>query len=154
METVQELVQKVNMPTFNFTVGNLLFAPNYAQAAAVVFLLFLLVLTLARLRRMYVDWSLKGAFIMMFLGFFLALVLEGFLVLGGRTALTELLGWKNAPKPIGDALDVGRGQLVEVLGVTEEIPTTRAMSVEDVLDDLQSLPQEDIDKIKALMCNP
>lgn len=154
MEIAQELVQKVKVPTFNVEVGNLLFSPNYVQVGAIIFLLFLLVLTLARLRRMYVDWSLKGAFTMVFLGFFLALVFEGFLIISGRTALTELLGWKNAPEPLGDALDAGRGQLVEVLGVTEEIPTTHAMSVESVLDDLQRLPQEDIDKIKALMCNP
>jgi len=153
----QELLNKATAETFNVEVGELIFAPNYLQAAAIVGLLFLLVLTLARLRRMYVDWSLKGSMTMVFLGFMLALVLEGFLILGGRTALTEFLGWKSAPKPIQKALDTGREKLVDVLGVTEEVPASLAKeeaTYESVVDAIQSLPPETNAKVKKLICTP
>ena len=113
--------------TFSFNVGQLEIEPTYWQVAAIVFLLFALVWTLARLTHMYVAWSLgKSSVSMLFWGFLLTLILEGFLLIGGRTLLTEVLGWKNAPKPIGTALDIGRERLVDVLGVTEEIPQSMA----------------------------
>jgi len=39
------------------------------------------------------------------------LILEGFLLVGGKTVLLDLLGWKNAPKPISIILDSGRNNL-------------------------------------------
>ena len=130
---------------------------SYLHAAAIIFLLFLLVLTLARLRRVYVNWSLKGASAMMFLGFMLALILEGFLILGGRTMLTEILGWQNAPKPIQNALEAGRTRLIAVLGVTDEIPSSSAEegpNLYEVITDYQSLPPDEALKFKTMICNP
>jgi len=157
MDIPQELVQRINAESVSFNVGNLLFAPTYIQALAIVFLLFLLVITFARLRRMYVDWSLKGALTMLFLGFMLALIIEGFLIIGGRTALTEVLGWKNAPQPIQTALDTGKEKLVDVLGVTKEIPSTEASekaSLQSVIDDFQNLTPMDSSKLKKIICTP
>ncbi|HTK03810.1 MAG TPA: hypothetical protein VL401_03535 [Alphaproteobacteria bacterium] len=83
----------------------------YWQAAAVVVLLFLLILVMAHYRRHYIDWSLKGGFVGVIFGFIFALILEGFLLVGGKTVLLDLLGWKNAPKPISIILDSGRNNL-------------------------------------------
>ena len=95
--------------TFNFKLGNLDIAPTYWQAIAIVFLLFLLVFTLARVRYLYIHWSLgKNSIAFLFWGFILALILEGFLIIGGKTVLTEVLGWQDVPKPINTALDLGR----------------------------------------------
>ena len=158
METAQDLAKKTALERFDFQIGGLLFAPSYVQAGAIIFLLFLLVLTLARLRRMYVGWSLKGSFGMMFLGFMLAIVLEGFLIIGGRTALTEFLGWKNAPKPLQTAVDSGREKLVEVLGeTTEEVPDAYAgdlESKEGVIEAYQSLKSSEASEVKNLICSP
>lgn len=81
------------------------------KAGAIVVLLFLLVLSLAQVRRHFVRWGAKGGLIGLFFGFLLALILEGFLLIGGKTALTEILGWKNPPKPVSVALDKGREAL-------------------------------------------
>ena len=91
--------------TFSFNIGKISIAPTYWQAGAILFLIFLLVLSLARLRHMYVGWSLKGFVPNLLLGFFLALIVEGFLIISGRTLLTSLVGWENAPKPISTAID-------------------------------------------------
>lgn len=156
-DTAQQLAEKATNHGFSFNIGNLVFEPTYLHAIAIVFLLFLLVLTLARVRRLYIDWSLKGAAAMMFLGFTLALILEGFFIISGRTALTEVIGWKSAPKPIQMALDSGRGKLIDVLGVAEEIPQSQASEKTDlqsVIDSYQSLSPDEAESFKKMLCTP
>lgn len=143
--------------TVNLNLGSIKFAPNYLQAGSIVVLLFLLVLVVAQLRQKFVSWSMKGSLIGIFFGFLLALILEGFLIIGGKTAVTELLGWKSAPKPVTVALDKGKEKLVDVLGVTDEIPSSVAsedQTAEDAIILLQSLNPAEIKKVKALICNP
>ena len=141
--------------TLDIEVRGTLFSPSYLQAAAIVFLLFLLVLSLARLRKIYVKWSLKGWHAWLFMGFLLALLLEGFLLISGRTVLTEILGWENAPKPVKNALVVGREKLVNVLGITEEVPASVAQeepTLQGVISDFQSLPSPEAEKFRSLIC--
>lgn len=143
--------------SFNFSLGNYSLPVSYWQAGAIVFLLFILILMLAQFRRHYINWSLKGGIVGIFFGFLLALILEGFLIIGGRTALTEVLGWKNAPKPIQVALDNGRNKLIQVLGVQDQIPNSYAkesVGVQDAVETFQSLNPADMKKVKALLCTP
>lgn len=135
--------------TFNLKLGNWDLTPEYWTAAAIVFLLFALVFSLARLRKMYVHWSLKGFVPQLLIGFVLALVLEGFLILGGKSLLTSILGWDNAPKPISTALDIGRTKLVNVLGVSDEAATP-----EGVVLDFQSLSSTERGVAKIQICEP
>lgn len=65
------------------------------------------------------NWSVQGASLGILLGFLLAIVIEGFLILSGHTILTGLLGWKNAPRPIENALNGGRQELIKVLGISD-----------------------------------
>lgn len=79
------------------------------------------------------------------------------MIVGGKTALTEIAGWKNAPQPLQAALDAGRSKLVKVLGVTEEIPHSVAKEdpeVEDVIDIFQSLDPSESSKVRKLICEP
>ena len=158
METVQQISQKASVSTLSFNLGEFQFSPSYFQAGAIIFLLFLLVLTFARLRRMLVHWSLgKSGVAMLFWGFLLALILEGFLILGGRTLFTEIVGWKNAPKPILNVLDAGRDKLVDVLGVTDQIPISTARedpSVDGVISGFQSLSPDEAEEVRSMICRP
>lgn len=95
-------------------------APAYVQAIVIIALLFLLVVSLAQFRQHFVKWSLKGGLVGLFFGFIFALILEGFLLVGGHTIVTSLLGWKNAPKPISTVLDIGREKLINVLGISDK----------------------------------
>ena len=151
MDPVRILNQSVNLP-----VGKLTFSPSILQAGVIIFLLFLLVLTMAQFRRHLMGWSLKGGIFGLFLGFLLALILEGFLIIGGRTAVTEIIGWKNAPKPILVALEAGRSKLVGVLGVTDEIPTSNAQVTpkEEVITKFQSLSPAEAKSVRNLICAP
>lgn len=143
--------------SFNLNLGKFSIPVPYWQAAAIVFLVFVLILTMARFRRHYVDWSLKGGVFGIFFGFLLALILEGFLLIGGKTALTEVLGWKNPPAPIAHVLDAGRSQLISVLGIKTQIPTSYAkneISVKNAMEMVQSLNPSDLTKVKNLLCAP
>ncbi len=139
--------------TFNFKVGQVDIDPTYWQAAVILFLLFLLVLTLARMRYLFLHWSLgKSSIAMVFWGFLLALIVEGFLLIGGRTLLTELIGWRNPPKPISTALDAGRAKLVNVLG--EEDEQVELTTYSSVVESFQLLGPSEKDKARTFICEP
>lgn len=151
----------MNLPTdllgsgFNLNLGNFSFPVTYLEAGAIVILLFILILLMAQFRRHYVDWSLKGGVVGIFFGFLLALILEGFLIIGGKTAITEVLGWKNAPQPIQIALDSGRAKLIQVLGIQDQIPSSLAkesVTVQSAVETLQSLNPDDRKKVQKLFC--
>ncbi len=152
MESFNQALSGLNTSVMGFNLSQASW-----KAFAVVALLFILVLVLAKMRRHYIDYSFKGAVFGIFFGFLLALVLEGFLIIGGRTAITEFLGWKNAPKPLQVAIDSGRSKLVQVLGVTDEIPKSFAQddpNVEGAVSVLQNLDPSETKKVKALICEP
>lgn len=131
--------------------------PTYWQAGVIVLLLFLLVFTLARVRYLYIHWSTgKSATAFLLWGFLLAILVEGLLMVGGRTLFTTLLGWENAPKPISTALNLGREKLVDVLGVEEEIINVSAgnFTYQSVIGNYQSLSDEEKETVRFFLCQP
>lgn len=143
--------------TFDLNLGKFSIPVSYWQAGAVVFLLFVLVLMMANFRRHYVDWSLKGGVIGIFFGFLLALILEGFLLIGGKTALTEVFGWKNPPAPLAHVLDAGKSQLIQVLGIQTQIPSSFAKestTIKSAMEVVQNLNPSDLSKVKNILCAP
>lgn len=129
--------------------SNLSIAPTYIKAGAIIFLLFLLIVSLSQFRHHFVKWSMKGGLVGLFFGILLTLIIEGFLLINGQTALIAVLKWKNPPKPFSTALDIGREKLTNVLGVTNADNTSK-----DVLTSMQSLNPDEIRKIKAIICTP
>jgi len=142
--------------TFDLTLGNFYMPISYWQAFLIVALVFVLIIFLAMFRKHRVDWSFKGALFGILFGFLLALLLEGFLIIGGKTALTSILGWENAPPAISSALDAGRSQLVKVLGVdTATIPSSFAKDtygVQETVRILQNLNPADSKTVRAIFC--
>ena len=145
--------------SFDLTLGKFSFSSSYIKVGAILILLFILVLSLAQLRRHFVDWSVKGAVFGLFFGFLLALVLEGFLIVGGKTAITQVLGWKNPPKPLASVLDLGRSKLIQVLGEKVEIQIPEAIAklnptFKDGITFFQSLNPTEAQKFKNFICKP
>jgi hypothetical protein len=135
----------------------LTFAPTYLQAILIAVLIFLLILTLGQLRRRLVNWQLGGIIPGIIFGFTMAVILEGIFVLAGRTILTEVLGWENAPKPIVNALDAGRGRMAKVLGVTQEVPPSEAAdkpTLESVKSQFETLSSSEKESFKSAICKP
>lgn len=143
--------------TFTLTLGKFSLPVPYWQAGAIIFLIFLLILVMANFRKHYVDWSLKGGIVGIFFGFLLALILEGFLLIGGKTALTEVLGWKNPPAPLAQVLDAGRSQLIQVLGIKTQIPSSYAkenITIQNAIETMQNLSPNDLKRVKNIICAP
>jgi hypothetical protein len=106
------------MDRFSFSVAGVTF--QAWQVIAIILLIFLLVIVMASVRRHFLEFTVRGAGMGVLLGFLLALVIEGLLLVGGRTILITTLGWKNPPKPIAKGVDAIRGEFMKVLGDTDE----------------------------------
>lgn len=135
--------------------GGSVFSPTYLHAALVLFCIFVFILAFAMFQRRQHQENIKNTMPGIAFGFAIAIVLEAMLLVGGRTVLTEFLGWENAPKPISNALDASRTRLVEVLGVTDEIPESNAsspMSVKQLNEHYESLNSEDQELLQNLVC--
>lgn len=144
-----ETIGDYNLP------GGFIFSPNYLQAGAIVLCMFLLILTFGMLQHRYNHWTVKGVMPGVAFGFALALVLEAVLLVGGRTVFTELLGWQDAPKPISNALDASRSHLVDVLGVTDTVPESKANekpTVKKIMNDYKNLEEKDKTNLQTLIC--
>ena len=44
-------------------------------------------------------------------------ILEGFLIVGGKTVITAAVGWRNAPAPIQNVLNIGHQKLLDSLNI-------------------------------------
>jgi len=154
------------LPIFNylnttfktFKVGNLDIAATYWEAGAIILLLFLLVFTLARLRYLYVHWSMgKSAWAMLFWGMVLTIIVEAFLMLSGRTIFTEIMGVKNVPKPFSTVLDIGRNRLTNVLGEKSEIPSSFAeskLNSDQMYSLYKNMDSVESQKLQEIICMP
>ncbi len=155
--TVQNILEKL-LHTYDVALpGGFTFSPNLLQAILMVILVFLLIFTLGHLRHTYVDWSVKGILPGLTFGFVLAILVEGLFLIGGKTVFTEILGWKNAPKPISNVLDGSREKIISVLGVQDQIPNSKAASfptADSVLSQVKTLSRAEQDTIKLQLCAP
>ncbi len=151
-------INYANTPLPTFSVYGVEVYPTYWEAATIVLLIFLLIFTLARMRYLYVHWHLsKTSLAMMFWGFVLTVIIEGFLWLSGRTVLTTMLGWKNPPKPVAATLSTGREHLREVLGETAEIDSAKAkepVTYQSVVFEYKELSDEDKETVQKFVCKP
>jgi hypothetical protein len=133
---------------------------SYFQAGLTVLMLFLLILTLGQLRHRFVHWHMGGMIPGVFFGFMIAIFLEGIFIVGGKTVLTEVLGWRSAPKPLANFLDAGRNQMINVLGASDKIiQSTPAdvsalenASVGDMMTFYQNMTQTDKESLQQFIC--
>lgn len=155
---MQNVLKFLNKSFGTYNVKGIYIEPTYWMAIVIVILIFMMLMTIARVRYLYVHWNLsRTSLAFLFYGFLFALILEGFLIIGGRTLFTEIIGWKNAPKPIGTFLETGREKLVDVLGITEEVPSSYAQeapSYQSVIGDFEYLSFEDKESVKSFICEP
>ena len=157
-QQLQDAPQKLTSAIGQFSLpGGIVFAPSYLQAGLVVFCIFLLILSFSMLQHRQAHWTVKGIMPGVAFGFTMALVIEAVLLVGGRTMLTEVLGWKDAPKPISNALEASRSHLVDVLGVTDTVSESNASekpTVGGVVQSYESLPEDERESLQNLICVP
>ncbi len=142
--------------SLHYKVGKFEISPSYSQAAIVLVLTFLFLLSLARVRRMFIHWSLGRHSIAIFVwGFIVALIVEGFFILAGRTMFTEVLGLKNVPKPISSFIELGRNRVYQVLGESVEIKESSAVggqNAESLIKTFFLLDKNEQKEVKDRIC--
>jgi len=139
----------------HYEIGGLDISPSYSQAAIVLVLVFLLLLSLARVRRLFVHWSLGRHSIAIFVwGFIVALIVEGFFILAGRTMFTEILGLKNVPKPVSSFIELGRNRVYQVLGESIEVKESSALetTTKSLLKSFSLLNEKEQEEVKKEIC--
>lgn len=148
----------LNKTIKTFHIGNLDVDATYWEAGLIILLLFLLVFSLARLRFLYVHWSMgKHAFAMLFWGVVLTIIMEGFLMLSGRTIFTELLGMKYIPKPFSTLVDIGRTRVANVLGEQSKVPDANAntkLNSDQMYSLYIKMDASESQKLKRIVCEP
>lgn len=139
-----------------YNIKGLEIEPTYWMAGAIVLLVFLLLFTLARLRYLYIHWNLSGTSLsFLFYGFLLALILEGFLMVSGRTFFTATLGWQDAPKPLSTFIDLSRNKMSKVLSEQTEVPDSVASqppSAKSVVTDYFNLSKTEAENVETQIC--
>lgn len=152
------ILELLNRTFKTYKIGGLNVDATYWQVGAIILLVFLLVFTLARLRYLYVHWSLsKNSLAMLFWGFVLAVIVEGFFMLSGRTIFTQVLGIKNVPKPFSTALDLGRSRMENVLGTETTVPSTDASSKlnsDQMYSLYKGMDSPEAKKLQQIICTP
>ena len=140
--------------------GGFTFSPTYIQAGLIVFLLFLLILTFGSLRHRYNHWTVKGVMPGVTFGFVLAIFVEALLIASGSTIFISILGWKNPPKPLANALDSGRTKLVTVLGTEDEKTDTsieesdKKSTIGSIMNEYTTLEDSEKESLQTLICKP
>ncbi|MCX7928225.1 MAG: hypothetical protein N2558_00880 [Patescibacteria group bacterium] len=143
--------------TFPFNFFGFEIEPTYWQAAVIIILLFLLIFTLARVRYLYVHWSLgSSAWAMLLWGFLLAIILEGLILFSGKTILIHILGWENIPQPVGLFLDSGKEKFLQVLGVTDNSYERKVLNLnyQEVVQSFRNLSDFEKKKARIFICEP
>lgn len=153
---LDKLVSLLPKKPLYYKLGAFEVSPSHYQVGIILFLVFLLLLSLARVRRMFIHWSFGRQSIAIFAwGFIVALIVEGFFILAGRTMFTELLGLRNLPKPISSFIDLGRSRVYQVLGESVEIKESSAVSDPDAQSLIKSfflLDEQGKKEVKNQVC--
>lgn len=137
--SLDKLVSLFPKHPLHYKLGNFDITPSYYQAIIILVLIFLLLLSLARVRRMFIRWSLGRHSVAIFVwGFIVALIVEGFFILAGRTMFTEVLGFRYLPKPMSSFIEFGRKRAYQVLGESAEIKESSAMEKENAKSLIES----------------
>ncbi len=157
MDLVNKWLSFLPQKSLNFKLGRFDLTFSYWQLALIALLIFLLFLSLARVRHLFLHWSFgKNSLSFFFWGFLAALILEGILVLVGRTAFTESVG-KNLPKPVAGLVETAGEQLTKVLGEKTQVEMTKANGVENAENFIKAflvLPSDQKKQVKEKICSP
>ncbi|HLE48813.1 MAG TPA: hypothetical protein VI819_02160 [Patescibacteria group bacterium] len=154
----QKILVLLNKTVTSFKVGSFNIDATYWLVGVLILLLFMIVFTFARIRFLYVNWSMgKQTIAFLFWGFILAVGVEGLFMLYGRTIFTEVLGIESAPKPISTILDIGRSRFVKVLGTQNSgtsLDSKNPVSADQVYSVYTKLSQKEAEKFTDLICKP
>lgn len=126
------------------------------QGILIIIGIFFFTLLLGATRHHMLHWSLKGAGFGLVLGIIVTLVLEGVLLVGGKTAIAQAIKNNNTPPDVRIFLQKNLSELAQLI---ESSPTTLGASSDGALSgqiaeaykDLNSKEQK---QVRDAVCTP
>lgn len=131
--------------------------PGILQVALIGTGVFLFTLLLGLARHHMLAWSIKGAWFGFLLGMVLLLILEGFLLVGGKTAISELVKNKRTPENVRVFLEKNMTELAQSLSNNPKAlgaSTKSGNPSASFVSQFENLPRGEQDAVKEEICQP
>lgn len=126
------------------------------QAVVIIIGVFLITLVLGLARHHMLAWSIKGAGFGIVMGAVLMLVLEGILLVGGKTAVGEIVKNTSTPENVRVFLQKNMSELASQIGT--EPGTLGAASEqtgpEVIISEFKNLESLEREKVQEAICKP
>lgn len=126
------------------------------QGILIIIGVFFVTLLLGLTRHHMLSWSMKGAGFGVVAGMLLTLVLEGLLLVGGKTAVAEIVRNESAPPAVRVFLQKNMSELADLIG--PESTTLGTASVKGVPEGLvteyKKLTSQEQTQVRNAVCAP
>lgn len=130
-------------------------SPQYQQALIIGIGVFLIILLLGVTRRHMLNWSIKGAWFGVVFGIVVTLLVQGLLLVGGKTAVVEVVRNEKTPKNVRVFLQENITELAQSLASEPKtLGAQEELNFQDFIDGFSTLPKKDQQKVKNLICEP
>lgn len=128
----------------------------YLQIIIAVLLAFIIVLVLARTRKLFVQSSFRGAWFGLAIGIFLMILVDLIIIVGlsDKSKLERLASGEAGPEIVKEIAFSGMTNLSQILGSQVVISRQRSLTAKELINDFLSMPESEAEKVRDLLCPP
>ena len=128
----------------------------YLKIIFIVFFAFIMVLTLARTRKIFIKSSLHGLHYGIIVGILVMLVVDLIIIAGlsDKEKLQKIVSGEVGPEIMKEIAFSGLTNLTQVLGSQTIIAPRKVMTAKELINDFLGLPDEEATKVRDLLCPP
>jgi hypothetical protein len=128
----------------------------YLKIILIVALCFLLVLVMARTRRIFIEHALHGGVFGIVIGIILMLIVDLIVIAGlsDKSKLQKITSGEAGPEVMKEIAFSGMTNLSRVLGSQTIISARKVTTAQELINDFLGLPDEEAAKVRDLLCPP
>ena len=128
----------------------------YLKIIFAVLFAFFIVLVLARTRKLFVKSSFQGAVYGLIMGIILMVIFDLIIIVGlsDKAQLEKLASGEGGPEIVKEVAFSGMTNLSRVLGARAIITPRRSLTAKELINDFLSMPEEEAEKVRNLLCPP
>lgn len=128
----------------------------YLKIIFAVLFLFFIVLVLARMRKLFVQTSFRGAWFGLAVGIILMIFIDLIIIVGlsDKTKLQKITSGEAGPEIVKEVAISGMTNLSQVLGAQTIISRKRSLTAKELINDFLSMPESEAEKVRDLLCPP